>query len=58
LVLYEVGCVNEEPSAMHDSENFYIGDQMYPLGEKFTRTIEMAAYPGHFMPVWDTLKSN
>lgn len=52
------GCYDDHPSKMEDQDNFFIGSQNYPYGEKFSSKIEMAIYPGHFVPVWNIQDSH
>lgn len=53
LEAHSSGCYDDHPSKMEDKDNFFIGSQNYPYGEKYSRKIEIAIYPGHFVPVWD-----
>lgn len=56
LIVYTAGCLDEDLSKMEDKGNFYSGDPKYPRGENYPNTVEMALYPGHFMPVWNISK--
>jgi hypothetical protein len=53
LRVYSVGCIDEHPSKMEDEENFYWGEDDFPKGQPYSETIEMAIYPGHFVPVFN-----
>lgn len=53
LKVYSVGCMDDHPSQMENEDNFYFGeDDEYPQRQPYDRTIEIALYPGHFMPVF------
>jgi hypothetical protein len=57
LKIYEVGYLDEDPSKMDHWDNFWESEPcIYPSNEKYNHTIEMAIYPGHFLPVFDAVK--
>lgn len=59
LVVYGVGYIDEDIRKMEDTENFYSDEPLkYPASEKYPHIIEMALYPGHFVPVWNISKPN
>lgn len=54
LKVYEVGYTDEDINKMNDLDNYWDSDpSLYPKNEKYDQTIEMALYPGHFMPIFD-----
>lgn len=56
LKVHSVGVTDERPEELKKKENgeniFFTDDHCYPKGETYPDTIEMALYPGHFLPVW------
>lgn len=52
LKVYTIGCMDEAGN-MDDEENFYFGEDEIPSKLPYSETVEIALYPGHFVPVVD-----
>lgn len=54
LRVYSIGCMDEDLNQMGEDDNFYIGEDEFPSSKlPYAQTIEIALYPGHFIPVYD-----
>lgn len=52
LKVYEVGYFDDDPSKMTDMKNYWDSDaRIYPQSEIYPHSVEIALYPGHFVPV-------
>lgn len=55
LKVYAVGCIEDDIAYLDKEDNFYFISEDYPPNSKNAdqkKTIEMAIYPGHFLPVF------
>ncbi len=51
LIVHTVGCLDDHD--LNNEENFYEGLEEYPAADlPYENSIEIAIYPGHFMPVF------
>lgn len=54
LIVYTVGYYDDDISKAADKDNYWTCEdegQKYPSGESYPHNIEIALYPGHFVPV-------
>ena len=52
LKVYGAGLLDEDGS-LDDENNFYTQEDDYPNEQPYPQTVEIAIYPGHFVPVYD-----
>lgn len=55
LTVYSAGCLDEDPAKMNDADNFYSEKRDILADKPYSHTVEIALYPGHFIPVFNKL---